>query len=443
MKNSQKVFTGSVNKEYPVVDRAEGVRIWDTDGKEYLDCAAGVAVVNIGHGVRPVLDAMYEQGKRVAYVYGSAFTSEARERLAGQIISLSPRNMEKVFFCSGGSEALESVIKISRQYHLESGKTKKYKVISRWQSYHGNTIATLSIGGRPSWREKYDPYLPHMPHITQCNCYRCPWGLSKESCGGACADELERVIRYEGPDTVSAFVLEAITGTTAPAIVPPVGYMTRLREICDKYDVLLCVDEVITGLGRTGKNFAIDHFGVEPDLIATAKGLGGGYVPIGAVIASRKVVDAFRNGSGTLMHSFTYAGNPVVCAGASAAIQYLVDNKLVEASAAKGEFFLNLLREKIGDHPHVGDIRGKGLLLGVEYVLEKKTKTPFPADRQISGRIASYCLEKGLLVVFAVPGTADGILGDATQISPPFTIEEADMRKAADILSEAVRNVCV
>jgi adenosylmethionine-8-amino-7-oxononanoate aminotransferase len=442
MKNSQKVFTGSVDKEYPTVDRAEGVRIWDMDGKEYLDCAAGVAVVNIGHGVREILDAMYEQGKRVSYVYGSTFTSEARERLAEQIIDLAPRNMKKVFFCSGGSEALESIVKISRQYHLESGRPKKFKVISRWQSYHGNTVATLSIGGRPSWREKYDPYLLDMPHITQCNCYRCPYGLSPESCGYVCADELDRVIKYEGADTVSAFVLEAITGTTAPAVVPPAGYMARLREICDKYDVLLCVDEVITGLGRTGKNFAVDHFGVEPDLIAAAKGLGGGYVPIGAVLASHKVVEAFRKGTGNLMHSFTYAGNPLVCAGASAAIQYLIDNRLVEASAVKGEFFLDLLREKLGDHPNVGDIRGKGLLLGLEYVLDKKTKAPFPADRQIGSRIANYCFENGLLVVFAVPGSADGVLGDATQISPPFTIEEADMRKATDILSDAIRAIC-
>jgi adenosylmethionine-8-amino-7-oxononanoate aminotransferase len=442
MKNSQKVFTGNVNREYPAVDHAEGVRVWDTNGKEYLDCAAGVAVVNIGHGVREVLDAMYEQGKQVSYVYGATFTSAARERLAEQIISLAPRNMEKVFFCSGGSEALESVIKISRQYHLESGKPQKFKVISRWQSYHGNTVATLSIGGRPSWREKYDPYMFGMPHITSCNCYRCPHRLSPESCGYVCADELDRVIKYEGADTVSAFVLEAITGTTAPAVVPPVGYMARLREICDKHDVLFCVDEVITGLGRTGKNFAIDHFGVEPDLIAAAKGLGGGYVPIGAVLASRKVVDAFRKGTGNLMHSFTYAGNPVTCAGASAAIQYLTDNRLVEASAAKGDFFLEILHEKLDDHPNVGEIRGKGLLLGLEYVLDKKTKAPFPADRQIGSRIAGYCFEKGLLVVFAVPGSADGILGDATQISPPFTIEEADMRKAVEILSDAIRAVC-
>jgi adenosylmethionine-8-amino-7-oxononanoate aminotransferase len=442
MKNSQKVFAGNVDKEYPTVDRAEGCYVWDTDGKKYLDCAAGVAVVNIGHGVREVQEAMYEQSKRVSYVYGSTFTSEAKERLAEQIIGLAPRNMEKVFFCSGGSEALESVIKIARQYHIESGKPGKYKVISRWQSYHGNTVATLSIGGRPSWREKYDPYMLGMPHITQCNCYRCPYRLAPESCGCVCADELERVIKYEGADTVSAFVLEPITGTTAPAVVPPAAYMARLREICDRYDVLLCVDEVITGLGRTGKNFAVDHFGVEPDLIAAAKGLAGGYAPIGAVIASRKVVDAFRKGSGNLMHSYTYAGNPVSCAAANAALKYLTENRLVEASAAKGEFFLNLLREKLGSHPHVGDIRGKGLLLGIEYVLDKKTKAPFPADRQIGGRIASRCFENGLLVVFAVPGSADGILGDATQISPPFTIEETDMRKATDILSEAIQAVC-
>lgn len=440
MKNSNNVFSGNVNKTYLRVDRGEGAILFDEKGKKYIDCAAGVAVANIGHGVTEVIDAIYEQGRKISYVYGATFSSEARERLASQIIELAPEGMEKVFFCSGGSEAVESIIKIARQYNLERGKTGKYKVISRWQSYHGNTIATLSVGGRPIWREKYEPLLLHMPHISQCNCYRCPFGKDASNCGYLCAEELERVIKFEGPDTVSAFLLEPIVGTTAAALVPPQGYLKRVREICDKYDILLCADEVITAFGRTGANFAVDHFNIAPDMIAVAKGLGGGYVPIGAVIVSQKVVDAFRKGSGALMHSFTYAGNPVTCAGASAVLKYLVDNNLIKASAVKGEFFLKTLKEKIGDLPIVGDIRGKGLLLGVEFVKDRKTKEPFDAKEGVCAKIAEFCFAKGLMVVSGIPGSNDGITGDAMQISPPFVIEEKEMAEAAEILQAAIKN---
>lgn len=441
MTNSHKVFYSVVGKEYPVADHANGARVYDTCGKEYIDCAAGVAVANIGHGVKEVIDAIYEQANKVSYVYGGTFTSEAKERVARQIIELAPSNMSRVFFCSGGSEAVESVIKIARQYHLESGRPKKYKIISRWQSYHGNTIATLSVGGRPSWREKYEPLLLHMPHIAQCNCYRCPYKLDPATCGCVCADELERVIKYEGADTVAAFIIEPITGTTAPGLVPPAAYMKKIREICDKYDVLLCFDEVITGFGRTGKNFAADHFDIQPDIIACAKGLGGGYAPVGAAIVSTKVVEAFEKGTGSLMHSFTYAGNPMVCAGASAVLKYLTDNKLIEASAKKGEFFLKLLKEELGDHPNVGDIRGKGLLIGIEYVKDKNTKEPFPVTDKVSARIAGYCFEHGVLVVSALPGTADGVTGDGTQISPPFVINETEMKTVAQTLRGAVESL--
>lgn len=443
MKNSGRVFTGNVNRELPYVDRGEGAHLYDANGRKYIDCAAGVAVTNIGYGVKEVLDAIFEQGKKVSYVYGSTFTSAARERLAQQIIELAPKGMEKVFFCSGGSEAIESVIKIARQYHLESGKNNKYKVVSRWQSYHGNTIATLSVGGRPSWREKYEPLLLHMPHISQCNCYRCPYQKDVSDCGCLCAEELERVIKYEGPDTVAAFLLEPIVGTTAAAATPPKEYIRRVKEICEKYDVLFCADEVITAFGRTGANFAVDHFDVQPDLIGVAKGLGGGYVPIGGVIANEKVVDAFRKGSGVLMHSFTYAGNPVACAGASAVLKYLTDNRLIEASATKGDFFLKTLRERLASLPVVGDVRGKGLLMGVEFVKDKATRDPFEPKERICARIAEYCFDRGVLLVSGITGSHDGVVGDTIQISPPFVIDEKDMRTVAEILHAAICNILV
>ena len=297
------------------------------------------------------------------------------------------------------------------------------------------------MGGRPSWRSRYENLLLHMPHIAQCNCYRCPYGLECSSCGLPCAEELERIIKYEGADTVAAFVLEPIVGTTATATVPPVEYFKRIREICDKYDVLLCCDEVITGLGRTGKAFAVDHFGVTPDLISVAKGLGGGYVPIGAVIAHKKVVDAIANGSGILEHSYTFAGMPISCAGANAVVKYITDNNIIEKAAASGELLLNKLKNALGDLPAVGDIRGKGMLIGVELVEDRETKKPFDAKLNISGKISAYCLEKGLIVLSGVTGTADGVSGEALQISPPLTISEEEMDCAVSILKEAIVSV--
>ena len=432
------VFYASLGKDYRCVDYAKGSYVYDTEGKQYLDCAAGIAVANIGHGVTEVIEAIYEQSKKCSYVYGGTFTNEAKERLSEQIIRLSPEGMSKVFYCSGGSEAVESIGKIARQYQIEAKKPSKYKVISRWQSYHGNTIATLSYGGRPSWREKYDNYLMHMPHIAQCNCYRCPYGLSYPNCKLPCAEELERVIKYEGADTIAAFLIEPIVGTTACATVPPVEYMKRVREICDTYDILLCVDEVITGFGRTGKNFAVDHFGVVPDLISVAKGLGGGYVPIGAVIAHKKVTDAFEAGSKNLMHSFTFAGNPMVCAGASAVLSYTVEPNLVQRAAVEGEIFLQKLKKALAELDIVGDIRGIGMLLGIELVRDQKTKEPFTPALNVSGFVGNYCFEHGLLIASGVIGTADGISGEALQISPTLILTEEEMDFAAKILKEAL-----
>lgn len=431
MKN---VMYSVVEKEYPVVERAEGMYLYSTDGKKYMDCAAGIAVANIGHGVKEVIEAMYEQAKKVSFVYGGTFTSQARTKLAEQIIEMAPEGMNKVFFCSGGSEAMESVIKIARQYHIECGNPSKYKIISRWQSYHGNTLATLAIGGRPSWRNKYDPYLTKMPHIAQCNCYRCPYQLEYPSCQVECAKELERIIKYEGAETVAAFIIEPMIGTTAAATMPPVEYMQEVRRICDKYNVLFCVDEVITGFGRTGKNFAVDHFNIVPDLIGVAKGLGSGYVPIGGVILHKKIVDAISNGTGELTHSFTFAGNPLTCATASAVLEYMNKHNLVENCAKMGKYFLEQLKT-LEDLPCVGDIRGYGLMLAIEFVKDKNTKEGYDASVKISKRIADYCFENGIIVTAGVTGSADGVVGEAMQIAPPYIITEEEI----DIVVKALR----
>ncbi len=426
------------DKRYPMVERAEGVCLYDAEGKRYIDCSAGAAVANIGHGVQEVVDAICEQGRKVSYVYGNMFTSAARERLCSQVIEASPTGMDRVFFCSGGSEAVESALKIARQYQIEMGRSEKYKVISRWQSYHGATIMALSLGGRPSWRSKYEPYLTRMPHIAQCNCYRCPYGAQYPGCKLACARELERVVRYEGSETVSAFIVEPITGTTSTATKPPDGYMQIIRETCDKYDMLLIVDEVITGLGRTGKNFAVDHYGVTPDVITVAKGLGGGYVPIGATIVHQKVVDAIAKGTGNMQHSFTFANMPVVCAGASAVLKYTKDHDLVNRAATMGKVFLDKLKAKLDNLPMVGEVTGTGLLIGVEIVKDKETKEPYPSSSSMGGAIADRCFDDGLILLGGVLGVADGVVGDRLQLSPPLVIEEPEMDEAADILGAAI-----
>ncbi|HZK12282.1 MAG TPA: aspartate aminotransferase family protein [Atribacterota bacterium] len=438
--NQSSVFYSSVNSEYVVVDKAQGMYLYDTKGKKYLDAAGGVAVVTIGHSVPEVIDAITEQAKKVSYVYGGTFTSEARIKLAEKIIKMSPRGMDKVFFCSGGSEAVESAIKIARQFQLEKGYASKYKVISRWQSYHGNTIATLSIGGRPSWRAKYTPYLLQFPHIAQCNCYRCPYGLEYPECNIRCARELERVIKYEGAETVSAFILEPIIGTTDTAVVPPNEYFSIIRNICDKYKVLLIVDEVITGMGRTGKNFAVDHFNVIPDIIATAKGLGSGYTSIGSVIVHKKITDAIINGTGELTHSFTYSGNPLVCATGLAVVEYLEKNNLVQRSAEMGKIFLNKLY-RLKKLPMIGDVRGIGLLLGVELVKNKETKEPYEPDKKVNKLVSNYCRENGVLIVSGVTGSSDGISGDCLQISPPFIISEEEIDFVVEVLGRAINDV--
>ena len=435
MKN-ENVLYSVIEKEYPEVDYGEGMYIYDTKGKKYLDCAAGIAVVNIGHGVKEITDRMASQAQKVCFVYGGTFTSAPRRRLAEKIIAMAPKNMDKVFLCSGGSEAMESLIKIARQYQIEAGHDKKHKIISRWQSYHGNTIGTLAIGGRPSWREKYEEYFPkNISHISPCNCYRCPYGLKYGSCSIQCADELERVIKYEGADTVAAFIMEPITGTTSAAIVPPKKYMKKIKEICEKYQVLLCMDEVITGFGRTGKNFAVDHYDLQPDLIGFAKGLGSGYVPIGGVLVSKKIVDTIAKGSGSLTHSFTFSGNPMACAGAEAVLDYINDNNLVEQSDKMGRIFIEKL-QKLNKYPVVGDIRGIGLLMGVEFVKDKETKEPLGFN--FSAGIASYWFVKGIIITGGVQGSADGVNGDALQIAPPFIINEEEIDVIVKTVEEAI-----
>lgn len=424
----------------PVAVKAEGARIWDNTGKEYLDCSAGVCVVNIGHGVKEIADAVYRQMQDFSFVYRGQFAHEPLFRASKQIIELAPPGMERVFFCSGGSEASESALKIARQYHVERGKNTKHKIISKWQSYHGNTLQTLSIGGRAAWRHIYDPYMTHNLHIAQCNCYHCPFKMEYPSCGMRCAYELERTIRYEGADTISCFITELVSGATGCAVAPPREYYQIIRDICTKYDILMIVDEVITGFGRTGHNFASDYYGIVPDLIITAKGMGSGYVPVASVIVHEKIVDAIEQGTGVLVHSYTYASHANACAGVSAVLTYMKEKDLIAQVGGKGKAFKEKLMT-LRDLPMVGDIRGVGLMLGIAFVQNKETRESYPPERKIVEKVHQTCFERGLMILPGTTGTEDGIRGDAILITPPFIITEEQMDKAVSVLREVIPEV--
>jgi adenosylmethionine-8-amino-7-oxononanoate aminotransferase len=428
------VFYRSLRKLYPVADRGEGVYIYDTDGKQYIDGSGGAAVVGIGHGIKEITEAMVRQAERISFSHGSHFTSQSAIDLASKLVQLSPKGLTRVYFLSGGSEAVETAVKLARQYQVERGKPGKYKVISRWTSYHGNTLGALALSGHTGRRRHYLPLIQHTPHIAPAYCYRCPFGLIPERCGLECALDLEKTILYEGPDSVSAFIAEPIVGATAGALVPKDGYFQKIREICDHYDILLVADEVMTGIGRTGKNFGVDHWEVVPDMIVAAKGLSSGYTPLFAVIVKEEIHKIIKEGSGAFVHGHTYNQNPLSCAIGCAVIDYLIKHDLVSRSAKMGEYFLRSL-QSLNRHEIVGDVRGKGLFAGIEFVRDRKTKEPFDPKLKLNGLITNRAFEKGL-ITYPGGGGADGIKGDHLLLAPPFIITEEQIDKMVSILDE-------
>jgi adenosylmethionine-8-amino-7-oxononanoate aminotransferase len=428
------VFYRNVKKFYPTAERAEGIYIYDTEGKRYLDGSAGAAVVGIGHGVREVSEAMLQQAGQVAFAHGSQFTTAAAVELASKLVKFSPPGLKRVYFLSGGSEAIETAVKMARQYQVERGQPDKYKVISRWTSYHGNTLGALALSGHTGRRKLYLPLMPHTPHIAPAYCYRCPFGAAPENCSLECALDLEKTILYEGPDSVSAFLAEPIVGATAGVLVPKDGYFQKIREICDRYDVLLITDEVMTGMGRTGKNFGIDHWNVVPDMIVVGKGLASGYTPIYTVIVKDAIHDAIREGSGIFVHGHTYSQNPLSAAIACAVMDYLAKHNLVSRSATMGEYLLKAL-QLLYRHEFVGDIRGKGLFAGIEFVKDRKTKATFDPKLKLNARVANRAFEKGL-ITYPGGGGADGVNGDHLVLAPPLIIKEKEIDILVSILDE-------
>ncbi|SMC21061.1 Adenosylmethionine-8-amino-7-oxononanoate aminotransferase [Desulfacinum hydrothermale DSM 13146] len=434
------VFYRNLRKTYPVVDRGEGIHIWDKDGNRYIDGSGGACVVSLGHGVPEILEAMKEQAARISFAHGSHFTSEAARECADRLVRLAPDpSLSRVYFLSGGSEAVETAVKVVRQYWREVGRPDKYKVISRWVSFHGNTMGAVALGGHTARRRHYHPHFLHTPHIEPAYCYRCPFGREPQTCSLECAEQLERTIKYEGPDAVAAFIAEPVVGATAGALVPRDGYWQRIREICDTYEVKLIADEVMTGVGRTGRNFCLDHWSVVPDVIVSAKGLSSGYTPLGAVIVKEEIHDAIRSGSGAFVHGHTYSQNPLSVAVGAAVLRYLEEKDLIARCATMGEVFLEKLRGLL-ERPMVGDVRGLGLFAGVELVQNKETKAPFAPSGKISARVAQEAFRRGL-ITYPGSGGADGINGDHILLAPPFIITEEELDEIVRILGEAIQAV--
>jgi adenosylmethionine-8-amino-7-oxononanoate aminotransferase len=437
--NEDHVFYRNPTKFYPTASRGEGIYIYDAEGKKYIDGSGGAVVAAIGHGVKEIEDAMHEQLSKIAFTHGTHFTCSSTVKLAEKIVRMSPPSLERVYFLSGGSEAVETAVKMARQYQVDRGMPMKYKVISRWTSYHGNTLGALALGGHTGRRRYYQPLIQHTPHLVPAYCYRCPFSLNPESCRIECADELEKTILYEGPDSVSAFMAEPVVGATAGALVPKDGYFQKIREICDRYDVLLIVDEVMTGIGRTGRNFAVDHWNVIPDMIVCAKGLGAGYYPVFCVITTDKVHKAIREGNGHFVHGHTYSQNPLACATGAAVLDYMEKHDLVAKSASLGSYMLDRLNI-LNRHAIVGDTRGLGLFAGVEIVRDKKTKETFDPKLKINALIAGRAFAKGL-ITYPGGGGADGINGDHILLAPPFVITEGQIDKLVGILDESIAEV--
>lgn len=439
-------FPRNFRKQYPEAVRGEGCFVYTADGRKILDASGGAAVVSIGHSVESIARAMAEQARQVAYVHSSQFVSRAAIELADRILALAPRNFRespdgpgRVFFTSGGSEATETALKLCRQYFLERGEPSRTQFISRWQSYHGSTLGALAVSGNIKRRAPFAPLLRDGPHIHPCFCYRCPLGLRYPECHVACADELDAEIAKGAPQSIAAFIVEPVSGATLGAAVPPEGYLQRIAEICRQREILLIADEVMTGIGRTGKAFAVDHWGVEPDIILVGKGIASGYAPLGAVIVSGRIACAIEKGSGAFLHGFTYSAHPVATATGLAVLDYIGKNDLIARAVSAGEK-LRAALEPLKRIPIVGDVRGLGLLFGIEFVRDAKSRESFPAEMHLAGKIFDAAFACGILT-YPIQGCVDGSRGDHILLAPPFVISAEEIRFLADKIGEAIESV--
>jgi len=436
-----RVFHRNPRDSYPVAARGDGAYLVDRDGKRYLDASGGAAVSCLGHSDALVVKAIQEQLAKLPFAHTSFFTNEPMEALADALIARAPAPLEKVYFVSGGSEAIEAALKLARQYFVEKGEPQRRYLIGRRQSYHGNTLGALAVGGNAWRRKQFQPLLIEAAHVSPCYPYRGKQaGESDASYGERLAAELEAEIHRLGGDQVIAFVAETVVGATLGAVPPVAGYFKRVREVCDRHGILLILDEVMCGMGRCGALYAFEQEGVVPDLVTVAKGLGAGYQPIGATLVAKHVYDTIVSGSGFFQHGHTYLGHAAACAGALAVQWRLHEDGLLARVAPLGALLEKKLRAAFGAHPHVGDIRGRGLFWGVELVADRASKRPFDAKLRIHARVKKQALKGGLLC-YPMGGTLDGVQGDHVLLAPPFIVGEEQLDELVGRLGDALEVV--
>ncbi|MEM6889714.1 MAG: aspartate aminotransferase family protein [Pseudomonadota bacterium] len=435
------IFPRHTKTHLPTVAHGRGVYLYDKDGKEYFDGSGGAAVSCLGHGDAEVTAAIKAQLESVAFAHTGFFTSEPAEQLAHELVQHAPDGLDRVYLVSGGSEAMEAALKVARQYFVEKGEPNRSHIIARQQSYHGNTLGALATGGNEWRRAPFAPMLVQTSHISACYAYR---GRREDESlfdyGQRVANELETKIQRLGPDTVMAFVAEPVVGATAGAVPPVEGYFRRVREICDQFGVLLILDEVMCGMGRTGSLFACEQDAVSPDIVAVAKGLGAGYQPIGAMLCSAEIYRAIEEGSGFFQHGHTYIGHPTASAAALAVLTKLTDGGLVDRCAALGAKLQSALETIFSQNPHVGDIRGRGLFRGLELVEDRATKAPFDPARGVNKALKKACFEEGL-ICYPMGGTIDGKKGDHVLLAPPFIMEDHHIDEITTKLKTAMDRV--
>ena len=435
------VFGRNARTDLPVAVSGEGCYLIDRDGKRYLDGSGGAAVSCLGHSNDEVKEAIKQQLDALAFAHTGFFTSEPAEALADKLIKHAPEGLDRVYFVSGGSEAVEAAIKLARQYHVERGEDERDILIARRQSYHGNTLGALAASGNLWRRQIFNPILVETRHIAPCYAWRDQrLDETAFAYGQRVANELEAEILALGPDKVMGFIAEPVVGATLGAVPAVKGYFERIREICDQYGVLLILDEVMCGMGRTGHIYACAEDSVSPDILTIAKGLGAGYQPIGAMLASRKIYDTIAKGSGFFQHGHTYLGHPVATAGASKVFDIISSESMMEQVRAKGAQLIAALTDRFGQHPHIGDIRGRGLFLGLEFVADRETKKPFDPQKAIHKHFKAAAFEAGL-ICYPMGGTIDGQHGDHVLLAPPFIINDSQINECVDKIDIALKKV--
>jgi len=432
------VFHRAPRATLPVAVAGDGIEIIDSTGKRYIDACGGAAVSCLGHSNQRVIDAIKRQAQQLAYAHTSFFTTDVAEELADRLVEAAPAGLEHVYFVSGGSEAVEAALKLARQYFVEKGEPQRRHFIARRQSYHGNTLGALAIGGNAWRREPFLPLLIEAHHVSPCFAYRdLLAGETDEAYAQRLADELEQKIVELGANNVAAFVAETVVGATAGAVPPVRTYLKKIRAVCDKYGVLLILDEIMSGMGRTGYLYACDEDGVAPDLLTIAKGLGAGYQPIGATLVSDRIYRTIVDGSGFFQHGHTYLGHATACAAALEVQRVIAEEKLLDNVKARGEQLRASLREHYGAHPHVGDVRGRGLFVGVELVRDRDTKATFDPALKLHAAVKREAMQRGLMV-YPMGGTIDGVHGDHILVAPPFICTTQQIDTIVERLSGAI-----